>query len=331
MVVHGYSTLLEEIPLPGARARRLETPEGLRNDELGQHLSSLQEWAVERGTEAPALPAVLDHLRHVHWEYTSDRTTLSAWREWAERSHALLRVGPQSLQAADGTVLVGPGAVAGDVPTHPESQTRADRIRRDLAARDVIVPDGALPVRATAELRVRRPEVIGRRAVALVLTADYAISILEGRPLDWRSVAGVFPRAFADRTPTELALFTDADPALAARLKWGYEAAAQLMAACGRVRVGFATDFADQGQVWNTTVGIEEAALLPALSLVSAAEICEEWERCRALHHAVSTCDDEAVPGGVDPEIVRQRYRAMEWLTSDTGWDDVSIAVPCRA
>lgn len=333
MVVHGYSTLLDEVPMPGAAAHRRLSPVGLRNDELGQHLADVSDWAQRTGGGSPALPGVLDHLRHVHWHFVADVPTadLAPYRDWARRANGLLRVGDDALLDAAGHPLLGADDV-GQVPVHPQSVARAERIRRELAARDLAVPPGALPVRSTEEVRPRRADLVGRRAVALVVTADFALSVLDGQPLDWRAIEGVFPLAFADRTPSELQLFTDEDPELAKRLKWSYEAAAQLMAMCGRVDPVFPTDFADQGQIWNATVGIEERWLLPSLKLLSPGEVCEEWERARALHHAVlsARAAGQRPPGGLDPQIVTQRYRAMEWLTSDQNWDDVSADVPCR-
>lgn len=333
MVLHGYSTLLEEVPLPGATARRLVTPEGLRNDDLGQRLADLRDRVEEEGDQSPVVGGVLDHLRHVHWHYTVEVTDPSQCHDWAEESQVLLENESGAILDPEGRVIIGRGAGEnGRVPLQPDAVERAARVRRDLAARDVIVPEGALPVRSPQEVRLRRPDLVGRRAVALVFTADFAISILEGQPLNWRAMAGVFPLSFGDRTPIELQLFETEDERLAQRLKWGYEAAAALLAMCGRVNLVFPTDFADQGQVWNSSVGVEEPALLPSLELLPKEEICEAWERARALHHAMTLrTPGVRSPGGVDPQIVRQRYRALEWLTGDDAWDDVSIDVPVWA
>lgn len=178
---------------------------------------------------------------------------------------------------------------------------------------------------------LRRPDQVAKRAVALVVTADFALSVLDEEPLDSEYMSRIYPRSLAERTPTEMALFNDRDPALAARLKWGYEAAAQLLAMCGRVEARFPREFADQGQVWNASVGVEEAELLRSLTLLPLAEVCDAWERTRALHHTVTTArtDGRPPPAELDPEIVRQHYRAMEWLTSDQQWDDVEVDVPC--
>ncbi|MDO5499442.1 MAG: DUF4272 domain-containing protein [Propionibacteriaceae bacterium] len=334
MVVDGYSTLLSEIPLPGATSRRLLGPAGLRNDDLGHHLSLVRGRLAEEGSNSPNLTGVLDHFRHVHWHYSIDLADadLVAIADWATRAQALLVLDDATLIDGHGRAL---WAVrnCGAVPVHPQSVKRAERVRRDLAAQGVAVPAGAIPVRSTEEITLRRPDQIAKRAVALVVTADFALSVLDDEPLDWEYMARIFPRSLAERTPTELALFHDRDPVLAGELKWGYEAAAQLLAMCGRVRATFPRDFADQGQVWNSSVGVEERELLTMLQLLSPAEICDAWESARALHHTVTTARAEGgvPPAELDHEIVRQRYRALEWLTGDEEWDDVEVGVPCWA
>lgn len=336
MVVDGYSTLLSEIPLSGATARRLVAPGGLRNDDLGQHLAALRDQVTEEAADRPALAGVLDHLRHVHWHYAvevDERVDWTALTGWACRALALLRLDGETLLDPTGQTLINDGEEPGAVPVHPQAVARAERIRRELAAHDVLVPHGAIPVRSTEELTLRRGDQVARRAVALVVTADFALSVLDGAPLDSAYMERIFPRSLAARTPAELALFRDRDPRLAARLKWGYEAAAQLLAMCGRVEATFPRDFADQGQVWNSSVGVEEPELLRTLTLLPAAEVCEAWESARALHHTVTAARAGGLPAPaeLDPEIVRQRYRAMEWLTGDEAWEDVAVDVPCWA
>lgn len=334
MMLDGYSTLLREIAVPGATARRLISPDGLRNDDLGHHLSDLREKIATEAATAPALPAVLDHLRHVHWHYAieTDGTDLAGRTAWARGAQTLLILHGKVLSPT-GRVLIGEGAEPGSVPVHPEAVARAERVRRDLAAHGVSVPSGAIPVRSTEETVLRRPDQIAKRAVALVVTADFALSVLDGAPLDWEYMTRIYPRALAERSPLEVALFRDQDAALAARLKWGYEAAGQLLAMCGRVDATFPRDFADQGQVWNASVGVEEPELLRSLRPLPVAQVCEAWEGSRALHHTVTMARAEGLPppADLDPEIVRQRYRAMEWLTGDQPWDDVQVDVPCWA
>jgi hypothetical protein len=329
MEVHGYSTLLREVPGPGMVARRLVSDEGLHNDDLGTHLAELREWVKLKGGGSPVVADVLDHLSHVQWHYAAVNKPRDLWacRVWAKAANAILKIDEHTLVDDQGRVLIGPGQATGQIPVRQESLDRADRIRRELAAHSLVVPPGALPVRSTDEVRLRRTDLVGRRAVALVLTADFALSVLDGEPLDAASMAKTFPRSFEDRTPAERALFEDSDEELAARLKWGYEAAAQLLAMCGRVHLGFPTEFADQGQVWNASLGIEEPILLPSLQLESRDIVCEEWERARALHHTVTmaVAGTGQPPVGLDPEIVRQRYRALEWLTGDEAWDDLEL------
>mgnify|MGYP002377199052 CR=1 FL=1 len=312
-------------------ARRLVTDAGLHNDDLGAHLAELREWVKLKGGRAPVVADVLDHLAHVQWHYAAVNKPRDLWacRTWASAANAILKIDAHTLVDDQGRVLIGPGQATGQVPVRAESVDRAERVRRELGARDLVVPPGALPVRSTEEVRLRRPDLVGQRAVGLVLTADFAISVLEGEPLDWAYMAKVFPRSFTHLTAAERALFEDRDPELAARLKWGYEAAAQLLAMCGRVHVGFPTQFADQGEVWNASVGIDESTLLPEVELVAPETVCEEWERARALHHAVTMAlaGNGQPPVGLDREIVRERYRAMEWLTGDEAWDDLELEI----
>ncbi|MDO5681291.1 MAG: DUF4272 domain-containing protein [Propionibacteriaceae bacterium] len=334
MVVHGYSTLLSELPLRGGTAERLVTPTGLRNDVLAMQLTELRAHVSERGEGSAALPGVLDHLRHVQWHYEieTDIADPAVYAAWARSAQALLVVGDKVLNPA-GRVLIGDGAESASLPLHPQALARSERVRRDLATRDITVPAGAIPVRSTEEVLLRRPEQVAKRAVALVVSADFALSVLDGEPLDSEYMERIFPRSLAERTPTEFALFRDKGPAIAARLKWGYEAAAQLLAMCGAVELSFPRDFADQGQVWNASIGVEEPELLRTLALLPVAEVCDAWENARALQHSVTMAraDGQRPPAELDPEIVRQRYAAMEWLTGDQAWDDVALDVPCYA
>lgn len=336
MLISAYSTRLEFVPHDFT-----PVDEHFRWHESGEQdagfatsLSELEDYVTRAGVGQPTetVRMLLRHVRDTQRSYRftldgADPTQLARLTAWAIEANAILVAEGALLDPAGRPLLAGThGAPTGKVPLTTESTERAQTIRSWLAsAHGLQIPGDLPPVRSAAETRTRDAGDVGLRIIGLVMTSDFASSVIAGNPLNQRAMQAVFPHAMAALPPTERELFNRREAGAARKLQRRIEAANELLWAAGRTTLGWPTTDCHPGQVKDLVLRRGEQGFLNGLRLRGTNELLDEYECLSSLMWALN--NQEAlrprVYSDADPRIVAQRLIALDWLLKpQLAWDD---------
>ncbi len=252
MLISAYSTRLEFVPHDftpvDGHFRWHES--GEQDAGFAASLSELEDYVSRAGVGQPAetVRLLIGHVRDTQRSYSftldgADPAQLARLTAWATEANAILVAEGALLDPAGRPLLAGAhGAPTGKVPLTPESTERAQTIRSWLAsAHGLQIPGDLPPVRSAAETRTRDVSDVGLRIIGLVMTSDFASSVIAGSPLNQRAMQAVFPHAMAALPPTERELFNRRETGAARKLQRRIEAANELLWAAGRTTLGWPT------------------------------------------------------------------------------------------
>ncbi len=336
MLISAYSTRLEFVPHDftpvDGHFRWHES--GEQDAGFAASLSELEDYVSRAGVGQPAetVRLLIGHVRDTQRSYSftldgADPAQLARLTAWATEANAILVAEGALLDPAGRPLLAGAhGAPTGKVPLTPESTERAQTIRSWLAsAHGLQIPGDLPPVRSAAETRTRDVSDVGLRIIGLVMTSDFASSVIAGSPLNQRAMQAVFPHAMAALPPTERELFNRRETGAARKLQRRIEAANELLWAAGRTTLGWPTTDCHPTQVKDLVLRRGEQGFLNGLRLRGTNELLDEYECLSSLMWALN--NQEAlrprVYSDADPRIVAQRLIALEWLLKpQLAWDD---------
>lgn len=336
MLISAYSTRLEFVPHDftpvDGHFRWHES--GEQDAGFAASLSELEDYVSRAGVGQPAetVRLLIGHVRDTQRSYSftldgADPAQLARLTAWATEANAILVAEGSLLDPAGRPLLAGAhGAPTGKVPLTPESTERAQTIRSWLAsAHGLQIPGDLPPVRSAAETRTRDVSDVGLRIIGLVMTSDFASSVIAGSPLNQRAMQAVFPHAMAALPPTERELFNRRETGAARKLQRRIEAANELLWAAGRTTLGWPTTDCHPTQVKDLVLRRGEQGFLDGLRLRGTNELLDEYECLSSLMWALN--NQEAlrprVYSDADPRIVAQRLIALEWLLKpQLAWDD---------
>lgn len=336
MLISAYSTRLEFVPHDftpvDGHFRWHES--GEQDAGFAASLSELEDYVSRAGVGQPAetVRLLIGHVRDTQRSYSftldgADPAQLARLTAWATEANAILVAEGALLDPAGRPLLAGAhGAPTGKVPLTPESTERAQTIRSWLAsAHGLQIPGDLPPVRSAAETRTRDVSDVGLRIIGLVMTSDFASSVIAGSPLNQRAMQAVFPHAMAALPPTERELFNRRETGAARKLQRRIEAANELLWATGRTTLGWPTAGCHPGQVKDLVLRRGEQGFMEGLRLRGTSELLDEYECLSSLMWALN--NQEAlrprVYSDADPRIVAQRLIALEWLLKpQLAWDD---------
>lgn len=336
MLISAYSTHHDLVPHPfsAESARRRWHLTGEQDAELAAHLDELADYVERAAGSRPTIgtKTLLRHLADVQRWYSftideHDPAELVKLTEWADQATAVLLAGGSLVDGAGRPLLPGEhGAATGQLPLTTTSIDRADEIRTWLAsARGAQVADTLPPVRSEAEVIVRDAYDVGLRIIALVMTSDFATSLIAGKPLDPRAMQAVFPRAMAALSPAERELFDRRDPQTARTMRPRMEAANELLWATDRTTLGWPSSECDTAELKRIVLSRGEPAFLADLQLRATDELLVEYECIASLMWAVDEDQQRHGPPvpDTDPQIVAQRLAALSWLVNrQLTWDE---------
>ena len=336
MLISAYSTRLEFVPHDFT-----PVDEHFRWHESGEQdagfaasLSELEDYVSRAGVGQPAetVRLLIGHVRDTQRSYSftldgADPAQLARLTAWATEANAILVAEGALLDPAGRPLLAGAhGAPTGKVPLTPESTERAQTIRSWLAsAHGLQIPGDLPPVRSAAETRTRDVSDVGLRIIGLVMTSDFASSVIAGSPLNQRAMQAVFPHAMAALPPTERELFNRRETGAARKLQRRIEAANELLWAAGRTTLGWPTTDCHPTQVKDLVLRRGEQGFLDGLRLRGTNELLDEYECLSSLMWALNNQEElrPRVYSDADPRIVAQRLIALEWLLKpQLAWDD---------
>lgn len=174
------------------------------------------------------------------------------------------------------------------------------------------------------ETSFRSQEDVVRRAVALIVVAGKAVAGHDvGRILMERSSA----QSFLSPVEQEFMLDVDPDHASRAYFSWRYECLHVLLWSIGLIEeLGAPTGACNIEFIDKTMVELEAHGLRERAQLRSSAELSAAADSLEYAHWAVRDAQifGKPIPDGLTPDVVYERHYAINWLTGDEDWDEVS-------
>ncbi len=206
-----------------------------------------------------------------------------------------------------------------------------DQVLRKAWAEDVLAEQGIpinthLPcIEGQAEAKIRSPREVADRLLALTIVAVKGEGLAQEDVLVFIEERGVGPLL----TPKERAFIDNPEPTdhERAQFSWQYECAWVLLWALNFLDgpLEFPGSICDVPKLVET---VRDSKDLTLNGLHSANNILNEADLIYRYHWAVrqAQIDGAEAPGGLEPGVVQERHRALNWLVTymDQDWDDVS-------
>lgn len=335
MLISAYSTRHQHCPhqfmIVEERARWRDSDE---DAQLAGHLDALADYARAVTAESWTFRthALLRHITDTQRWYSfdledADPAQLTGLSGWASEANAILMVDGALLDGRGRPLLPGAhGAGSGEVPRLDETVRRAAEIRDWLAAeRHVVVPVDFTPVRGSQEVRLRNADEVGLRVLALVLTSDFARSVVAGEPLNPEDLARIFPRGFAALSPAERDLLASQDADAARRAQSRIEAAQELLWTVSKITFGWPSQACSVERIERLTLTGGEQDFLQGLALRPLTDLLNEYECLVSLAWALDAARRQQHPPipETHPVICFERLAALSWLMNpQVAWDD---------
>ena len=311
----------------------------LSGGELAPHLNGMMHLLAEQGQGAMSRTRyhVIRHLQRTQHQvsFAVDPSHMADFHKWAEAANAIVFMADGSVRDPQGRVLLAPaGNGEGDpkavVPYPPQAWQRKARSEEQLAARKVKVPADLPPLVSEPELRLRTPEDILRRMLALFVVAIRAESLTGETPIPVAALQERFPPAFAGLTDAERDFLAKDAPTQqeVTQFLWRYEAILVLQWALGlQSELPFADAICDVSSISSTVIERGTEGLRKQLGARAASEILDALD----LHYRQHWASRQAilkktpVPANLNDGVLQERHHAFNWLVrfEDREWDDV--------
>jgi hypothetical protein len=220
ILINAYCTVADA-PKPGF-PHVLNGWRDLSDAELPPHLNGFMNYLAEagQGKMTRVRYHVVRHLQRVrqHLSLAIEPGAMADFHAWAEAANAIAFMEDGSVRDPQGRVLLPASGDDGDpqavIPYPPQAWRRKACSDEQLAARKIAVPADLPPLVSEPELRLRAPEDVLRRMLALFVVAIRAESLTGEQPIAAADLQKRFPPAFAGLTDAERDfLARGADPA----------------------------------------------------------------------------------------------------------------------
>jgi hypothetical protein len=336
ILINAYCTVADA-PEPGF-AHVLNGRRDLSDPELSPHLNGFMNHLADagQGKMSRVRYHVIRHLQRVrrHFSLSIEPSEMDRFRAWAEAANAIVFMEDGAVRDPQGRILLPASGDDGDpqavVPYPPRAWQRKARSDLAIAARKVAVPADLPPVVSEPELRLRTPEDVLRRMLALFVVAIRAESLTGDNPISAADLRQRFPPAFAGLTDAERDFIAQEAPSEQeiTRFLWRYEAILVLQWVLGlQDALPFADAICDVSAISRTAIerGTEGLRKQPAMR--PAEEILDALDLHYRLHWATrqAILKKLAAPAGLNDGVLQERHHALNWLVrfEDREWDDV--------
>lgn len=337
LLVNAYATVrdLPALAFPHEPNGRRD----LSDPALQPHLDGFIGYVMGRGDgQMTALRYHLwRHLQRVrnHVSFAVAASDLPRVEAWALAANAVLFLPDGSVRAPDMALLMsaaGETDPAARLPYPPDAVARRARTLERLGNLDPKPPAGMPPALGEAELALRPPAEVLRRALALLYIAAWGQAFGAGTTLIAPGQRALNPTGFASLSPAERARIEAADPRDAAAASWRYEAANTLLWTLGAsaARIADSDAAADVDALWRAVAPLaQDAGAADVARLRPPGEILEALDRAWREHWVVRQARQKGVaPAGLNGDVVAERHIALNWLTGfqndrDTPWDAI--------
>ncbi|MYM87494.1 DUF4272 domain-containing protein [Rugamonas sp. FT82W] len=336
ILINAYCTVAE-VPKPGF-PHVLNARRDLSDPELPPHLNGFMNYLAQAG--AGQMTQVRYHvIRHVqrvrhHVSLSVEEGAMDSFAAWAQAANAIVFMADGSVRDPQGRVLLPVSGDDGDpqavVPYPPQAWQRKARSDELLAARKVAVPATLPPLVSEPELRLRTPEDVLRRMLALFVVAIRAESLTGGHAIAVEDLKKRFPPAFAGLTDAERAYLAQEAPTEheTTQFLWRYEAILVLQWVLGlQEALPFADAICDVAAISRTVIERGTEGLRKQLAMRPAAEILDALDLHYRQHWATrqAILKKTAAPAALNDGVLQERHHALNWLVhfEDRDWDEV--------
>lgn len=337
MLYNLYATHREPPPLSFAHA--LLARSDRTDPELSAHLRGFAGFVMDRGRRPMTAMryGVIQHLNRVrhHLSVEVDDAHATALTAWAREANAIVFTRDGAVRGPDGVLLVDPAtgdpAPGAQLPYLADALHRKAATERMLAGRGVRVLSSLPPIVSGLEVELRAPSAVADRCLALFASAVRAETFATSPPpMHADEIRERLPRAEAAMSPRELAFLRSDQPEEQDVIDhvWRYEALAVLAWSLSLIpEPGFPSGLCDVPQLAKAMMEHDGETLVREARLRPTATILDALDQCFRIHWAVTDARVNGQPPvhDVDPGVVFERHRALNWLTcfQDADWDDV--------
>jgi hypothetical protein len=338
LLVNAYATrgTLPPITFPHSLHARRD-----RSDpELAPHLAGFLGYIQAQATNGEMTKARYHLMRHVQrvrhqLSFSIDPSQLDAYAQWAAEANAVAFLPDGTVRDHHGRLLLAPAGGATDpeaeVPWPRDAWARKARTEQAMAERGLDVPKHLPPVLGDDEMRPRDADEIHGRAQALVVVSERAISLRDGDPLPVDLLRQRLPQAFEHLSPDEQAFLALDEPRTEqiARFGWQCECTHVLAWVLGLLdTLPFPSTICNGGEVTHAILASAERTA-PRLRMRSPAEVLDQLDLHVRLHWLTTEArlGRRAAIAGVEPGVVLERHRVLNWLVrfEDAAWDDIDM------
>ena len=336
ILLNAYCTVADAPKLDFAHV--LNARRDLSDPELQPHLNGFMNFVADagQGNMTRVRYHVIRHLQRVrqHVSLAVEESEMARFSEWAKAANAIVFMADGSVRDPLGRILLPTSGDEGDpqavVPYPPQAWERKARSDELLAARKVTVPADLPPLVSEPELRLRAPEDVLRRMLALFVVAIRAESLNGETPIAAADLQQRFPPAFAGLTDAERAFLAQEAPTQQeiTQFLWRYEAILVLQWALGlQDALPFADAICDVSSISRTAIERGTEGLRKQPVMRSATEILDALDLHYRLHWATrqALLKKYPAPAGLNDGVLQERHHALNWLVrfEDRDWDDV--------
>lgn len=337
LIVNAYATVRDLPPMdfPHETLGRRD----LSDPELAPHLEGFIGYVMSRGDGQMNATRyhVWRHLQRVRNHVSFEVVTfdLPDVEAWALAANAVLFLPDGSVRAPDMAILMSAGGESdpsATLPYPPDAVARRARTLDRLAGTDLTPPASMPPAIGEAEVVLKSPADVLRRALALFYVA--------ARGQAHETGTNPIPAGSPTENPVGLAALSERETAQVeavpaeegAAMTWRYEAANTLLWALGFE----AAEVADSGQLidvdalWLSVAALARDANAGATArLRPAGEILDALDRTWREHWIVRQARQKGVSSGsLNGDVIMERHVALNWLTGfqndrDTAWDAI--------
>jgi len=342
ILLNAYCTVADLPALDFAHV--LNGSRSLADKALAPHLNGFMHHVADGGQGAMTRTRyhVIRHLQRVqqHVCVSVAPAQLEALQAWAQAANAILFTESGSVLDPHGRVLLAPNpaegapAVDGDpaaaLPYPAPAWDRKAHNDQVLAARQIAVPADLPPVVSEPELRLRTPEQILQRMLALFVVAIRAESLTGERPIAVDDLRKRFPPAFKGLTELERDFLVKDAPTEQeiTQYLWRYEAILVLQWALGlQDALLFPDAICDVAALSSTVIERGTEGLRKQPVARAAGDVLDALDLTYRLHWATrqALLKKTAVPAGLIDGVLQERHHALNWLVrfEDREWDEV--------
>ncbi|ELX08306.1 hypothetical protein Jab_2c03520 [Janthinobacterium sp. HH01] len=336
ILINAYCTVAD-VPKPGF-PHVLHARRDLSDPELQPHLNGFMNHLAQAG--GGKMTQVRYHtIRHVqrvrqHVSLSIEAGVMDGFTAWAEAANAIVFMEDGSVRDPQGRILLPASGDDGDpkavVPYPQQAWQRKARSEQLLAVRKISVPATLPPLVSEPELRLRTPEDVLRRMLALFVVAIRAESLSGRHAIAVDDLKKRFPPAFAGLTDAERA-FLEKDVATeqeTTQFLWRYEAILVLQWVLGlQEELPFSDAICDVASISRTVIERGTEGLRKQLAMRPAVEILDALDLHYRQHWATrqAILKKAAAPAGLNDGVLQERHHALNWLVhfEDRDWDEV--------